>query len=290
MAVRGSTMSVANESRPARPQGAILGMMTTNLGNRGLGWYRLVLAILGAGLLTLWPATSASAAGLLSAIRVVDGTGPTVALVVPTAAFSLCGRPGCGVITTARTWVLHDQNWAAPPGAFLPTSTCDLRNYTYDCYRGLSPQQPGSASVRAPPQLAIHVSLWPLAPSACIRVAAKGGLQIVGEGFSASERAVAQQLASQGRNVVLRQADSAAGRTSDLLLDGIPYDVYTPTTGNIDRIVSSIASKGSQVRGGGVVLDLSKSPLTPSDVGNILPRVQGVSSQISDVIVLGGGG
>lgn len=50
--------------------------------------------------------------------------------------------------------------------------------------------------------------------------AAKGGLQIVGEGFSASERAMAEQLASQGRNVVLRQADSAAGRTSDLLLDG----------------------------------------------------------------------
>lgn len=78
---------------------------------------------------------------------------------------------------------------------------------------------------------------------------------------------MAEQLASQGRNVVLSQADSAAGRTSDLLLDGIPYDVYTPTTGNLDRIVSSIASKGSQVRGGGVVLDLSKSSLTPGQVG-----------------------
>lgn len=68
---------------------------------------------------------------------------------------------------------------------------------------------------------------------------------------------MARQLASQGRNVVLRQANSAAGRTSDSLLDGIPYDVYTPTTGNLDRIVSSIASTGSQVRGGGVVLGLS---------------------------------
>lgn len=201
-----------------------------------------------------------------------------------------CSRAGDGDTATPRTLVVNYQNWAAPAGAFLPTSTYDVQDEGYDCLSALSPREPGSASVRAPPQQAIHVSLGPLAPSACIRVAAKGGLQIVGEGFSASERAVAQQLASQGRNVVLRQADSAAGRTSDLLLDGIPYDVYTPTTGNIDRIVSSIASKGSQVRGGGVVLDLSKSPLTPSDVGNILPRVQGVSSQISDVIVLGGGG
>lgn len=96
---------------------------------------------------------------------------------------------------------------------------------------------------------------------------------------------MARQLASQGRNVVLRQANSAAGRTSDSLLDGIPYDVYTPTTGNLDRIVSSIASKGSQVRGGGVVLGLSKSSLTPDQVGNTLPRVQGVT----DIIVMGGG-
>lgn len=95
-------------------------------------------------------------------------------------------------------------------------------------------------------------------------------------------------LAGQGRNVVLREADSAAGRTSDLLVDDIPYDVYTPTTGNLDRIVGSIASKGSQVRGGGVVLDLSKSPLSAADVADILPRVQGISSQISDIIVLGG--
>ena len=37
-----------------------------------------------------------------------------------------------------------------------------------------------------------------------------------------------------------------------------------------------------------VVLDLSKSPLPPANVGNILPRVQKVTTQISDVIVLGG--
>lgn len=75
---------------------------------------------------------------------------------------------------------------------------------------------------------------------------------------------------------------------SDLLVNGVPYDVYTPTTGNLDRIVGAIASKGSQVNGGGVVLDLSKSPLTAADVGNLLPRVQGITSQISGIIILGG--
>lgn len=121
--------------------------------------------------------------------------------------------------------------------------------------------------------------------------AAKGliparSLQILGQGFSESEMWVAHHLAAQGRVVVLRQADSAAGRTSDLLLNDIPYDVYTPVTGNLSRIVSSIAAKGSQVRGGGVVLDLSRSPLTPEGAADLLPRVRGITDQISDIIVV----
>ena len=116
---------------------------------------------------------------------------------------------------------------------------------------------------------------------------AGGGLRVIGSGFSASERGAAEALAGQGRSVVLREA-SGVGRTSDLLVDGIPYDVYTPTTGNLDRIVSAIASKGSQVNGGGIVLDLSKSTLTGADQAALLARVQGVTSNISDIILLGG--
>ncbi len=114
-----------------------------------------------------------------------------------------------------------------------------------------------------------------------------GSLRIVGSGFSASELGAAEALAGQGRNVVLREA-SGVGRTSDLLVDGVPYDVYTPTTGSLDRIVSSIASKGSQVNGGGVVLDLSKSSLSGVDASELLTRVQGVTPNISDIIILGG--
>jgi hypothetical protein len=107
-----------------------------------------------------------------------------------------------------------------------------------------------------------------------------------GGGFSTSELNSASALARQGKSVVLRTADPAAGRMSDLLVNGTPYDVYAPTTSNVSRIVSQVASKGSQVRGGGVVIDLSKSGLTPDQLGNILPRVKGVTSQISDIIVL----
>lgn len=121
----------------------------------------------------------------------------------------------------------------------------------------------------------------------CVATEAGGDLRVLGSGLSASERGAAEALAGQGRSVVLREA-SGVGPTSDLLIDGIPYDVYTPTTGNLDRIVSAIASKGSQVNGGGIVLDLSKSPLTGVDQAALLARVQGVTSNISDIIIVGG--
>lgn len=89
---------------------------------------------------------------------------------------------------------------------------------------------------------------------------------------------------------MLREANSAAGPTSDLLLDGIPYDVYTPRTGSVDSIVRAVAGKGYQVQGGGVVVDLSMSPLTKEQLGNIQLRVQLLTSRVSDVIVMEGGG
>jgi RHS repeat-associated protein len=117
--------------------------------------------------------------------------------------------------------------------------------------------------------------------------AAEGSLQVIGEGFSDSELYAARTLSAQGRNVVLREA-TGVGRTSDLLVDGVPYDVYTPTTGSLDNIVSAIASKGSQVNGGGVVLDLSRSPLTSVDRAALRARVRGVTNKVSDIIVIGG--
>lgn len=114
-----------------------------------------------------------------------------------------------------------------------------------------------------------------------------GRLSIEGSRFSASELGAAELLAERGYDVVLREA-TGPDRMSDLLLDGVQYDVYTPETGNISRLVGAIADKGSQVRGGGVVLDLSSSPLTSADVGNLLARVRGVTEKVTDIIVIEG--
>ncbi len=115
----------------------------------------------------------------------------------------------------------------------------------------------------------------------------KGNLRIEGAGFSTSERETAQELTDRGHDVVLRQANPAADRTSDLIVDGMPYDVYTPSTGSIDRLVGAIADKGTQVPGGGVVLDLRNSLLTPAQVGDLLPRVRGITDKVTEIIVLG---
>jgi RHS repeat-associated protein len=111
-----------------------------------------------------------------------------------------------------------------------------------------------------------------------------GKLRVEGDGFSASEQSVAQRLYEDGHDVVLREA-TGGERTSDLILDGENWDIYTPETGNVSRMVDSVASKGSQVRGGGVVIDLSRSPLSSSDIpSNFLTRVQNITSRVSNVI------
>ena len=78
----------------------------------------------------------------------------------------------------------------------------------------------------------------------------------------------------------------AGGGTSDLLVNGMPYDVYTPTTSNPNRIVSAIASKNTQAQG--VVLDLRNSPVTLEQLGNVLQRVRGAgATNITDIKIIG---
>jgi len=95
-------------------------------------------------------------------------------------------------------------------------------------------------------------------------------------------------MASQGKKVHLRQpvGTRAEGGTSDLLVDGMRYDVYTPTTGNPGRIISAMAKKNSQTEG--IVLDLSKSKVTADQLGNALGRVNGAgATNISDIVIMG---
>lgn len=82
----------------------------------------------------------------------------------------------------------------------------------------------------------------------------------------------------------------ADGGTSDLLVNGINYDVYTPTTNNPSAIIRAITKKNTQTTG--VVLDLSSTTVTVDDLGNILARVRGAieknggTCNINDIVVM----
>ncbi|CAN7717956.1 hypothetical protein LJR232_005900 [Aquipseudomonas alcaligenes] len=118
---------------------------------------------------------------------------------------------------------------------------------------------------------------------------AKGRLRIEPAGsFSQSEINPAYYMAAQGKKVELRSpvGTRAEGKTSDLLVDGVRYDVYTPTTGSADRIISAIAKKSTQAEG--VILDLSESPVAREQLGDILRRVNGSGAKnISDIVIIG---
>lgn len=117
----------------------------------------------------------------------------------------------------------------------------------------------------------------------------KGRLRIDPNGkFSQSEIDSAYHMAAQGKLVELRSpvGTRAGGGTSDLLVNGVPYDVYTPTTGNAGRIISAIAKKNSQAEG--IVLDLSKSSVTKEQLGDVLSRVKGAGAKnINDIVIIG---
>ncbi len=116
----------------------------------------------------------------------------------------------------------------------------------------------------------------------------KENQKISTEKFSASERRAAQYLVDKGHHVVLRlPVNTRVGvRTSDLLVDGVPYDVYTPKTINHNRIISAIAKKNSQAQG--IVLDLTETEVTPNQLGNVLERVQGAgATNICDIVIIG---
>ena len=62
--------------------------------------------------------------------------------------------------------------------------------------------------------------------------------------------------------------------------------VLVVRTGDVDRIVGTVVSKGSQVHGGGVIADLSRTTVTVEQLGNIGARVAGGTSRVSSVVIL----
>jgi RHS repeat-associated protein len=123
-----------------------------------------------------------------------------------------------------------------------------------------------------------------------------GILRVTATRPSSSEIAAARYMAARGSHVVLRDpvGTRTGGMTSDLLVDGVRWDVYSPTTGSVTNIIGRIAKKYSQVHGGGVIVDLSRTGLSTADFDNALARVNGMirswnrSEFIRELIFFGG--
>ncbi|WP_158632659.1 hypothetical protein [Amycolatopsis sp. WAC 01416] len=104
-------------------------------------------------------------------------------------------------------------------------------------------------------------------------------------------------MTTRGRNVELRDpvGARAGGGTSDLVVDGVRWDVYSPTSKSVDRIIAAVARKHSQVHGGGVIVDLSRTGLTASDFPDAITRINGLigswpgnRTEINGIVFFGG--
>ncbi len=114
-----------------------------------------------------------------------------------------------------------------------------------------------------------------------------GKLKITAKAPSVSEKRAAEYMKNRGHKVELRDAvgTRAQGKTSDLVVDGKNYDVYTPKTGSQNRIISEAAKKNSQAEG--LVIDLSNTDVKVEQLGDVLKRVRGAgATNIKDIIII----
>ena len=112
-----------------------------------------------------------------------------------------------------------------------------------------------------------------------------------GKAFLHEEVESANFMAKLGyKDVQLRApvGTRAGGETSDLLVNGELWDVYSPLTKSPDRIVGGTAAKGSQVHGGGVIVNLRNTSVSAEELLNIEARVAGSGGRVTRVIVHNG--
>lgn len=99
-------------------------------------------------------------------------------------------------------------------------------------------------------------------------------------------------LAENGETVILKPpvgVRSPAGETADSLImrvgNGRPFDIKTPTTGDAEAVFRNIRNANGQAQG--VVLDLRKTAVKLTDLGNVMARLQGAgATNIEEVIVI----
>ncbi len=184
-------------------------------------------------------------------------------------------KPGTGVGAVAGATGVAAGTLIAAQGAVGVLAGVGSINHAMSRPDGQATPEPASAPAAEPS------SPSPQGATSSLNVVEAGS-------YSASERNAAQHMADLGNEVTLRPpaGTRAGGGTSDMLVNGVPYDVYTPTTSNPNAIISAMAKKNSQASGS--VLDLSQPTVTQAQLGNALARVRGAgATNITDIVVMG---
>jgi Contact-dependent growth inhibition CdiA C-terminal domain len=133
---------------------------------------------------------------------------------------------------------------------------------------------PGQPIPAAPPGSPPPLRPWEVAGRGHLpqgRGPGRGRLTFVGSGFEPEEIEAAQWARDQGLDVVLRNPTGmqSGGGTTDTLINSQLWDIYTPKPGtDMQGIMDGMRAKTKQVgRGsGGVLVNLSKSPISPAQV------------------------
>jgi hypothetical protein len=125
-------------------------------------------------------------------------------------------------------------------------------------------------------------------PTLISRIPRTGGnLTVMPGRYTQSEMDAASKLSAYGNDVMIRPA-SGRGRLSDLVVNGNPYDVYTPQGGTLDSILRNAASKNTQATG--IVIDIlnARSLFGGYSEARILTRIRELGAKnIQDIIILG---
>jgi len=114
-----------------------------------------------------------------------------------------------------------------------------------------------------------------------------GNLTVMPGRYTQSEMDAATKLYAYGNDVTIRPA-TGRGRLSDLIVNGSPYDVYTPQGGTLDSILRNAASKNTQATG--IVIDISnaRSLFAGYSESGILTRIRELGAgNIKDIVILG---
>jgi hypothetical protein len=102
-----------------------------------------------------------------------------------------------------------------------------------------------------------------------------------------AEIAAAVAVSKSGRGPVVLRDPIDGRRTSDLLINGVPYDIYRPKAGTSTTAMKRyMGTKNDQCSG--IVLDISQTDLPLSAFEGMLKRVRNDGAlNITEIIIVG---